>query len=400
MERRTLLKSLAAIGVFPYAASADEQSARIVGGQRLDLGLDSSARTLVLLELKGGNDALNTVVPFADVNYRRKRPKLALERDSVLALDERLGLHSALAPLMRIWDNGDLAVVNGLGYPSPNRSHFRSNDIWETGSGAEEVRADGWLAPVLANLRSIGDGPKAVVLDMDAGPVTGDPTDIVVMDDLSQFIEQAKMLSPAHATSTNPAYAYIQDVESSARLAALSFEKKLSRAKNGEARLELAGRTELENKLTLVAAMINADLGPRVYKVTLKGFDTHIAQARKHERLLAELAAGISTLEQLLRVSGRWRDTLLMTYSEFGRRLAENASGGTDHGTAASHFVVGGRVSGGLHGESPRFDNVTDGDLEFTVDFRSMYRTAVRDWFELDLADASFSNFDSLGLLR
>ena len=392
MHRRHFLQALAAAGItlpsLPGLAEADAHAG--TGSGR--------ARHLVLVELQGGNDGLNTVVPFADPLYRSLRPKLALARDEVLALDESLALHPSLEPLMRLWRRGDLGIVRGVGYPEPNRSHFRSIEIWETASDADESRVDGWLRPVTGALEPRGEhGIKALALGRDEGPLAGGLTDTVVFEDLAGFVRQARAFEDARkrAPHANAALDHVLGVERATRAAAIAFAERM----DDQARAVRDKGAGLTRRLELVARLIEADVGPQVFKVELGSFDTHASQVGRHSSLLAQLGEAVAGFATRLEASGHWNDVLLMTYSEFGRRAAENASGGTDHGTAAPHFVAGGRVRGGLHGNQPDLARLEQGDPGFTTDFRSLYATVSREWFGQSLAKAPFADFETLPIL-
>lgn len=416
-DRRAFLRTLTAAGItlpaFPALAALGD-----------DLG--AARRHLILIELQGGNDGLNTVVPYADRAYRRARPTIGIGRDDVFALDERLGLHPSLEPLMPLWDRGDLAIVEGVGYPDPNRSHFRSIEIWETASDADEIRLNGWLEPVIGNLQSTAyDGVSAVAISRDEGPFAGATSSSVVINDLDRFVDRASALTGRDVRTSNPELAHVLQVERTARRAAIDFAERLAAetSSDGTASAEIEaelGNTDdtagdsmglsgasggrrshpLARQLDAVARLIVAEVGPRVWKVELNGFDTHINQLRRHSALMETLGEAIGVLERRLRLAGRWNDVTLMTYSEFGRRVGENASGGTDHGTAAPQFVAGGAVHGGLHGTPIDLAQLRGGDLTHTMDFRSLYRTISVDWFGQRLASAPFSSHEIVKLFR
>lgn len=416
-SRRFFLQGLAAAGislpVLPGLARAAEAGARAVPGAR--------PRHLVLVELQGGNDGMNTLVPYASPEYRALRPKLALGRDAVAALDERVGLHPGLSPLMRLWERGHVAVVEGVGYPAPSRSHFRSMEIWETASDSDETRLDGWLAPVVRALPARDDdGIKAVALADDEGPLAGTTGASIVLDDLDGFIAQAKRLAERDVRTDNPTLAHVLEVERTTRRAAVEFSRRL------EASLETGGGggagdspddmgaamsggsmdgkppkrrgPQLPRQLDAIARLIAEEVGPQVWKVGLGSFDTHVSQIGRHAALMKQLADALTGFERALVRSGRWNDVTLVTYSEFGRRAAENASGGTDHGTAAPHFVIGGAVKGGLHGAPPDLARLDAGDVRFTTDFRRIYRTLATDWFGQGLGDAPYAGHERLHL--
>ena len=406
MRRRHFLRALAAAGVtlpsLPGLSGTGTVRAATAGdgrGRASDTGGAGRPRHLVLVELQGGNDGLNTLAPVGDARYRALRPTLALSRDETLMLDERLGLHPALEPLMDLWARGELALVQGVGYPSPNRSHFRSIEIWETASAADETRVDGWLLPLTAALPPrASHGVKALAIGSDEGPLAGSLDETVVFENLRSFLRQARGLDApdASAAPVGSALAHVLEIERTTHEAARAFAERL-----GETiETPPASGSPLARRLALVARLIEADLGPQVFKVELGGFDTHAGQVKRHRALLGQLGEAVAAFAARLRASGHWDETLLMSYSEFGRRVAENGTGGTDHGTAAPQLVVGGRVAGGLHGRHPDLGRLERGDPEFTTDFRSLYATVAREWFGRSLAEAPFAEFDTLPLLR
>jgi uncharacterized protein (DUF1501 family) len=351
-------------------------------------------RLLILVELKGGNDGLNTVVPYADPRYYDLRPRLAVKRDEVLQLDERTGLHPALRPLLPLWQAGELAVVQGLGYPAPNLSHFRSIEIWDTASRSEQYLSDGWLAraftasPVPAGY--VADG--VAVGSSDLGPLAGAGARAIALNDPESFLRQARLANPTGA-KRNGALTHILKVESDIVQAASHL--------GGKAvfRTEFP-RGRFGNAVRTAAQLASNEAGVAAIRLTLGGFDTHQNQPGVHQRLLGELAEGIAALRSALMETGRWDSTLLMTYAEFGRRPQENQSMGTDHGTASAQFVAGGRLRGGLYGEAPRLNALEGGNLPHAVDFRSLYATVLERWWGLDSARALGGRFAPLELLK
>ncbi|HTQ77807.1 MAG TPA: DUF1501 domain-containing protein, partial [Burkholderiales bacterium] len=348
-----------------------------------------------LVELKGGNDGLNTVVPYADGGYYALRPRLAVPREQVLQLDERSGLHPALAPLMPLWQARELAVVQGVGYPRPNLSHFRSIEIWDTASASDRYLDEGWLArcfdaaPPPAAFAADG----AVIGSNDMGPLGGGRARAIALADPEQFQRQARLAVPATSTRRNAALAHVLKVEADIVAAASRLSA------------DYAFRTEFPRSAFGGAVRSAAELaanraGVAAIRLTLGGFDTHQNQLPQQQRLLGELAAGLAALRGALQEAGRWDDTLVMTYAEFGRRPAENGTGGTDHGTAAAHFVLGGAVRGGLYGEAPRLDALEGGNLRYAVDFRSLYATALERWWGQPSAGVLGGRFAPLELLK
>lgn len=353
-------------------------------------------RVLVLLELNGGNDGLNTVVPFADPAYARARPTLAIPRDRLLPLDERLGLHPALAPLMPLWHTREFAIALGLGYTRPNRSHFRSIEIWNSGFGAEEALREGWLHRVIAEAGAPPDFPaQGIVLGGGEGPLAGSALSPLVLGDPRQLREAASLPAGA-ADAANPALAHILAVRAHLQGAALEIERRLAAA---PALQTAFPKTALGSQLQRAAALIAAGVPAAVLKLQHGGYDSHAQQAVRHAVLLAELAEGLAAFRAALIEAGAWRRTLVATYSEFGRRVAENASGGTDHGAAAPHFLLGGALRGGFLGTQPPLDDLENGDLKPNLDFRRLYATLAQDWLGLPPAPGALGRHRPLALL-
>jgi uncharacterized protein (DUF1501 family) len=335
-------------------------------------------RTLLLLELNGGNDGLNTLVPYADSAYYAARPRLAIERGQVLQLSPLLGLHPALEPLWRDWQQGQLAVVPGVGYAQPNRSHFRSIEIWDTASNSEETLATGWLARLFERQAPPRERPAdGIVIGRNAAPLTGGQTRAVVMQDAGRFLRQAQHIESGAAAAPNPALAHILGVRSDVRQAAAQMGSRLdSSAALGTTFPQHRFGRDIETAARLIASGAHAP----VIKLAHGSFDTHSNQRGTHERLLRELAEGLSAFRTEMQARGLWDRVLVMTYSEFGRRVAENGSQGTDHGTAAPQFLLGGRVKGGIYGSQPSLTQLDAGDLRHTTDYRSLYVTAAQWW--------------------
>lgn len=350
---------------------------------------------LILVELKGGNDGLNTVVPYADGEYYNLRPRIAIPRDQVLQLDPRAGLHPSLQPLMALWQNRELAVVQSVGYPSANLSHFRSIEIWDTASKSAEYLSDGWLTRAFAD----SPVPKSYAADgiivgsSEMGPLAGGGTRALALTNTEQFLRQAK-LAGGEGASRNPALSHILKVERDVAQAASNLNA------NYTFRAEFPNNP-LGNAFKTAAQVIASKAGVAVVRVTHNGFDTHGGQQGNQQRLLKELAEGLTAMRAAMQEIGRWDATLMMTYCEFGRRPRENQSGGTDHGTANAHFVLGGRVKGGLYGLPPALTQLDgNGNLPFAVDFRDLYATALEKWWGVNSAVALNGKFRPVDLLK
>ncbi len=351
-------------------------------------------RLLVLVELKGGNDALNMVVPYADPAYYALRPRLAVRSDDVIRLDERTGLNRALEPMAALWQAQELAIVQGVGYPRPNLSHFRSIEIWDTASQADEYLGDGWLARAFAARPAPSEfaADGIVVGSSEFGPLAGTGTRTIALNDTDQFLRQAR-LAGAAARGGSAALNHILKVQGDIAQAAAHLNP------NVAFRTEFP-KTPFGNAVRTAAQLAANPAGMCAIRLTLNGFDTHQNQPAVHQRLLRELAEGIAALKGALVEAGHWESTVVMTYAEFGRRPQENNSNGTDHGTAAAHFVAGGRVRGGLYGQAPQLDRLEGGNLRHAVDFRSLYATVLERWWGVPSKGPLRGKYPVLELLK
>jgi len=385
MNRRDFIKLLGGASLLPLAPGISWAAVPATHWER----------RLILIELKGGNDGLNTIIPYTDPNYLRLRPRLAILREQVLPLTENTGLHPSLKPLLPLWQNAELALVQGLGYPNPNLSHFRSIEIWDTASNSQEYLEAGWLTRAFNIAPPPGNfAADAVAIgDSGLGPFSGGGVRAIALTDSERFLRQAGKVSPTESPAENPALQHILKVENDIAQAA-------SRLVLGEMPTADFPRGKFGDALKTLVRLIDGGSGAAVYKVSLGSFDTHSNQLGTQARLLDELAQGLAALRDTLNANGGWQDTLVMTYSEFGRRAQENASQGTDHGTANAHFVLGGGVRGGLYGKPPALDRLENGNLVYSIDFRSLYATVLQDWWELDAANALGHRFERIpGLL-
>lgn len=350
---------------------------------------------LILIELKGANDGLNTVVPYTNPRYAQLRPRIALATDQVLKISEREALHPGLNPLMALWQNKELAIVQGLGYPNPNLSHFRSIEIWDTASKSEEYLDAGWVArafqqqPVPKSFAADG----VVVGSSDMGPLSGTGTRTIALADTRQFLQQAR-LAQARTDERNAALKHIMNTESEIVHAASKLNT------NYSFKTEFP-RNAFGNQVRTGAQLVASKAGIATIRLSLGGFDTHANQLSPHANLLKELAEGITALKAALTELNRWDSSLIMTYAEFGRRPKENQSGGTDHGTSNVHFVTGGKVAGGLYGAAPALDRLDgNGNMPFAVDFRGMYAEVIERWWGGDSVRVLNGRFEKMGWLK
>lgn len=345
---------------------------------------------LVLVQLAGGNDGLNTVIPFEDDRYHRLRPTLGLPKDQVLRLDDTLGLHPACGGLHALYAQGRLGIVQNVGYPNPNRSHFRSTEIWETASDSDDYLASGWIGRFLDNAcagaPSADADPLAVHLTSEAPPSllsAGTPRTFGLDPEAGRrrgrrdplaLLERLAGPRPAADDHGNPGF--LRQTLMDALVTERRVQAVLDRDRP-EAEYPASG---FARSLRHVAALIAAGLPTRVYFVSLGGFDTHSNQAGAHQNLLRTLSEGLAAFQRDLEARRLDGQVLTMTFSEFGRRPAENQSRGTDHGTAAPLFVMGSRLHGGLHGSAPSLQLAPNEDLAFSTDFRQVYATVLDRW--------------------
>ncbi|HEY6085182.1 MAG TPA: DUF1501 domain-containing protein [Nitrospira sp.] len=393
MTRRNLLKFIAAL---PFVLLT--RFPRDLQAASPEMTRGRWDRTLVLVELNGGNDGLNTLIPYTDDRYYQLRPRLAIPRERVLQLSPKAGLHQALEPLMSLWDGRELALVQGVGYASPNRSHFRSIEVWETASESEQVLDEGWLArlfeanPVPSNFTAEG----VLLGRRDAGPLSGKTVRTIAMEEPQQFLRQAGAVRAIEQSTPNKALAHILQVQRELSRAAGDLALRLEQAPSLQ---ETFPSTGIGRQLETAAQLLVAKIPVAAIKVSHGSFDTHANQLGQHERLLRELAEGLVAFRQVLRAHGMWDRTLIMSYSEFGRRVGENGSGGTDHGTAAPHFLLGGTVKGGLYGVAPQLADLQEGDLKYQIDYRSLYTTIINDWWDLPVTILDKKNYPALDCL-
>lgn len=348
---------------------------------------DAGRHTLVLVTLYGGNDGLNTVIPYTDPAYYAARPELAYGGDQVLKLDDKLGLNPKLPGLKQLWDEKRLAIVLGVGYPRPDRSHFRSMDIWQTASPAAPAHT-GWVGRWLDATKAAPEAavsfekvlPPLLVGERKAGACVqlggvalppGVDAELIAALGLQEPGEPAMQ---ARAAGTFADYLEVDQLVREAQRA-----RTATGGTGSEAALATAtgGDNVLASQLELVARCIEAGVPTRVYSVSLGGFDTHAQERTGHEILLAKLDAALTGFTTRMLRTRAGRRVTVVVYSEFGRRVRANASDGTDHGTAGPVFVLGGRVAGGFRGEQPSLADLDDGDLKATVDFRDVFGTVL-----------------------
>ena len=407
MRRRNFLTFAGGLGAAWLAPMPVLGAAPNLSGTRTGTG-GNYGNLLILVELKGGNDGLNTVVPYADPLYAALRPSIGIARDHVVQLDERSGLHPAMGVLLPMWRANELAIVQGVGYPQPNLSHFRSIEIWNTASRSDEYLRDGWLSCAFAQ-RAVPAGFDAdgvIVGSAELGPLGGGAR-AVTLTNPAQFLRESNLVSANAAQVSNPALAHVLRVENDIVRAANGLRPRqgqyVLRTPMPAGAFGNGGKTALQGVAAAdsSAGVPQAGRGVAVVRLTLTGFDTHQNQPGQQANLLRQLAQGMMALRAGLIELNRWESTMIVTYAEFGRRARQNQSQGTDHGTVAPHFIAGGRVRGGLYGDVPRLDRLDgNGNLPFAVDFREVYATVLQRWWGLDPQPVLGGPFKPLDVLR
>ncbi len=376
-------------------------------------------RTLVVVQLSGGDDGLNALVPYTDNLYYQLRPQLAISAEQVLPLDERLGLHPSLKAFKNLYDAGRLAVIQGVGYPNASRSHFRSMEIWHTARPDASTQAgtaamgtgEGWLGAFMAEVYRVGESPFQCVNIGTHVPkaLWTERAATATLQDGEAFQLLADRKLPIGRDPLLKTFGQMQRVPSR-KLPSLQLVADTWQATSRAA--DLLGTTTERYRssvayppgpfgkmLQQVARMIASDLGTRVFYVSLGGFDTHANQKGAHANLLTQVADGLAALHQDLEQMGRADGVLTLAFSEFGRRVRENGSNGTDHGAAGPMFAIGTTVKGGLYGEQPSLANLDDGDLRYSVDFRQVYATVLEDWLGAAAKPLLGGSFDRLGFV-
>jgi uncharacterized protein (DUF1501 family) len=394
LSRRDLLR-LGTSSLVACGAGAPLFLARAARAVAAGPGTRAKGRALVVIQLDGGNDGLNTVVPFKDDDYRKARPRLQVAERAVLKVDDRVGFHPGLAGFAKLLERGQLAVVQSVGYPNPSRSHFESMATWHTAKAGARGDAPGWLARALdATAAPPGGDVPAIHLSIEAQPqpqaLAGAQRHVPSLPSLEQFRRRLGIPEAAGASEQRVALDQLARREHGRPGSLLNFvERSASLSYESSARFDhmvAAGsgadypQNGLARRLRVIAQLIKAGLTTAIYYTQLGGFDTHAAQAGVHGGLLFELGSSLQAFLGDLVKSGDGGRVVVLVFSEFGRRLAENASAGTDHGTAAPLFLAGPAVKAGLHGPYPDLHDLADGDPKFAVDFRRVYATLLDRW--------------------
>lgn len=375
MNRREIIQFAGALSLFSLAPS-------------LTLASKSRSKFLILIELDGANDGLNTVVPYGSKLYKRLRPRLAIENKDILKLDNFVGLNPALQNIANLYEQGECKIVQGLGYPHPNLSHFRSIELWERGGDGKSNGGKGWLIEPLEVLsKDLSLDAKAMFLDNAGNIFSGGLNGYLSVQDLRLITSaDVKPTEVKTSKSSNPLIGELIQSRDENRELLAGLKSKLGRF-NGS-----TTSSDIGSQMKTVCDLIGKGLNIPVFKVSIGGFDTHESQFWTHKHLLEQLDRAVGQTATDLKRLGVWDDTIIMTYSEFGRRAKENGSEGTDHGMAAPHFLLGGGINGGIYGDYPQLGQLEKDNLLYSMDYRSVYNFVLSEHF--GLKDNPFSTYD------
>ena len=361
-------------------------------------------KVLVVLQLSGGNDGLNTVIPIRNDIYYSSRPKLGIKKEEALILTDETGLNPALTAFKDLFDDGSLGIMNGVGYPNPDRSHFRSMDIWHSASDSSDYINNGWVGRYLDAQCSGCDKPTQVleIDDVLSLALKGEKMNGIAMRDPRRLYNTShekyfKDVLAQHRDEPGEQtvdYLYKTMAET---LSSADYIFEQSKLHPTTAQYPTTG---LGQSLKTIASLIFSDINTKVYYVSLGSFDTHVAQEGQQKRLFTEMNDAVKAFVADLKANNRFQDTMLMTFSEFGRRVNQNASGGTDHGTANNMFFVsGGLQQKGVLNAMPDLNDLQDGDLKHHVDFKNVYATVLKNWLNADDKKILGKEFSTLGFI-
>jgi uncharacterized protein (DUF1501 family) len=434
--RRTVLGSALSWTVPAFLADTFSALQSQAADSATQIVTGKDATILVVLQMAGGNDGINTVVPYANDFYHKARPRIGLKADDILKVNDEIGFHTALKGFKELYDGGELSVIQGVGYPNPNRSHFRSTEIWQTASDAERVEKYGWLGRYFDNACAGADPAVGVTIGSQLPEAFFAPKPKGVC-----FNNPANYRFIANGNATEESYKKLNELEMSgpgmtaddgagdmqnsggsiAQLpagmpmtggraidfisrTALDAQHSSDEIRGIAARVQNQAEypaSPLANSLKLVAKLIGGGLPTRVYYVSQGGYDTHTNQVNTQQRLLQDLGDSMKAFVADMKAQGNMQRVLVMTFSEFGRRVAENANGGTDHGAAAPMFIVGNKVKAGLLGNYPSLapQDLFQGDVKYNVDFRSVYAGVLENWLKTKSAPILGKKFAPLAVV-
>ena len=396
MERRKFLKqSTLASSLFfvpSFVKAFENVASKSLGYKRL-----------VIIQLSGGNDGLNTVIPYRNDLYYKERPTLGVSKKDIIKINDEVGFHPSLTPLKRLYDQGSLTVINNVGYPNPNRSHFRSTDIWQTATDSNQYSQSGWIGRYLDNYAK--QPYSAIEIDDSLSlAMKGETMNAIATQNPKAFYNLSKdpyfrgihnHQNDAHLSEHNLGYLY------KTMIAAQSSAKHIYQTSKTFTSKKEYPNNKFGKQLKTTASFINSGLNTKVFYGSLGGFDTHVNQLATQKKLLSIYANSMEAFVQDLKDNGTFKDTLILTFSEFGRRVKQNANVGTDHGTANNVFIIGDQLKKqGIYNNMASLSDLDDnGDLKFEIDFRTIYATVLDKWLEADDKKILNKSFNQLNFI-
>lgn len=360
-------------------------------------------KKLVIVQLSGGNDGLNSIIPYTNDIYYSNRPQLSIAKNNLLKATDELGFHKNLAPLKNLYDQGFLSIINNVGYPNPNRSHFRSTDIWQTASDSKQFLDTGWVGRYLEKYGKIpysgielDDSLSLIMKGQNMNGIATKSAKILYGNTQTPYFKKVlDSQSDKHLSEHNLGYLYKTMIEAKS-----SAKYIYETSKTYKSKLEYPNNP-FGKQLKTTAEFINSNLESKVYYVSMGGFDTHANQVNRQNKLLSTYSNAMEVFVNDLKQHNTFKDTLILTFSEFGRRVQQNAGGGTDHGAANNVFLIGENLkTKGFYNNAPNLANLDkNGDLIHTVDFRSIYATILDKWLQVDHRTILNKSFEKMNFI-
>lgn len=355
-------------------------------------------RKMIVIQLSGGNDGLNTIIPYRNDIYYRQRPIIGIKANQIISLTDDIGFHPSMQGMKDLYDAGEMAIINQVGYPNPDRSHFKSMDFWHTAGNFQS----GWIGRYLDEYIEGQPALTAVeISDVLSLALRGNRSKGVAMDNLpqlyqdlsNQWIQEAIQLKSAQSTQTNLDYVY------SIILDAKKYIDPAFHQYQSRTNFSFFGNTQFDHQMKIIAEMISSGIDTQIYYASLGTFDTHVEQTNKHNQLLKTLSCGVSNLVKALKQIDQFKNVCIMIFSEFGRRVKQNGSKGTDHGAGNSMYIISPSISRqGLFNPYTDLMQLHNGDVEVELDFRQVYATLLEDWLSVDSMPILGTNYAKLDL--
>ena len=361
-------------------------------------------KVLVIVQLSGGNDGLNTIIPYRNDIYYKSRPQIGIKREDALMLTDDAGLNPAMKGIKKLYDDGHVSIINGVGYPHPNRSHFRSMDIWQSGSTAAELVTTGWVGRYLDSAPAGNNIHNALAVEVDdtlSLAMKGEMQKAIAVRDINQFHNAAannyfKKLATHQDEHDDHLAGYLyKTLRETTSAADYIYDQSKIYSPS-----QTYPDTQVGKRMKTIGSLIISDSETQVYYVSHGSFDTHVNQKDRQDKLFEQLDTAITALTDDLKKNNRFDDVLIMTFSEFGRRVSQNASNGTDHGTASSMFMIGGGIKkAGLYNDIPSLEDLDEGDLKYAVDFKEVYATVLDKWLQTDSRNVLDKKYERLSFI-